>query len=48
MVLFVSLKDFSFIMLVRQVEIIIPTDEFSKQFEGFERLFADKDLLEMR
>ena len=23
-------------------------DEFSKQLEGFERLFADKDLLEMR
>ena len=23
-------------------------DEFSKHLEGFERLFADKDLLEMR
>lgn len=23
-------------------------DEFSKQLEGFERLFANKDLLEMR
>jgi hypothetical protein len=29
MVILVSLKDFSFIMLVRQVEIIIPTCFFS-------------------